>query len=72
MPNDPDSLRAEIESLKTNMQLLQTRVRIEEKKTETFDETPWWKRLIFWFDGWPLYRLADKPRSRPWRRWWIS
>lgn len=30
-------------------------------------QTPWWKRLAFWLDGWPWHDL-NAPR-RAWRPW---
>lgn len=30
-------------------------------------QTPWWKRLIFWLDGWPWHDL--NARQRRWRPW---
>jgi len=40
-----------------------------EEKVNTFVETPLWKRLVFWLNGWPMNRLVDRPRWRPWHRW---
>lgn len=63
---DPSSVEAEIDSLKQNVEQLCARVRLLEKKSETFAETPFWKRLVFWLDGWPLSRLAARRTWRPW------
>ena len=37
---------------------------------ERFDtlQTPWWKRVWFWIDGWPWYDLNGTQRRRPWHR----
>lgn len=31
-------------------------------------QTPWWKRLWFWIDGWPWYDLNGEQRRRPWHK----
>jgi hypothetical protein len=31
-------------------------------------QTPWWKRIWFWFNGWPWYNLNGTQRPRPWHR----
>lgn len=67
-PNSPESLRAEIDSLWINVRQLSARCRLLEKLAETHLETPWWKRLLFVLDGWPLHGLAERPQWRPWRR----
>jgi len=61
------SLWAEIASLKANLRPLGERVRLLEDQMDTFVLTPWWKRLWFAVDGWPLYRLAGRAQWRPWR-----
>jgi len=37
--------------------------------TQRFDtlQTPFWKRLLFWIDGWPWYDLNGERKRRPWR-----
>ena len=43
--------------------------------TQRFDtlQTPWYKRVLYTIDGWPWYNLnADRPKWRPWRKWWHS
>jgi hypothetical protein len=32
-------------------------------------QTPWWKRVIFWLDGWPWYDLNGVRAHRPWHDW---
>lgn len=62
-----DSQDAEIESLKKRVnQLEQQNVELHEMIDTLW--TPWWKKLWFLIDGWPLYRLADHPSWRPWHR----
>lgn len=68
----PESQQAEIESLKTNAALIESRVCRLEKLADTYLETPWWKRMLFVADGWPGHGLASRPKRRPWRRWWNS
>lgn len=31
-------------------------------------QTPWWKRVWFWVQGWPWYDLNGTRRRRPWSR----
>jgi hypothetical protein len=44
------------------------------KEVDMSFRTPYWKRLIFRIDGWPLHRVIHEKElpSRPWRRWWQS
>jgi hypothetical protein len=69
MARDPDSVDAEIDSLKSNHESLERRVRDMESKFDTL-ETPLWKRAWFRVDGWPGQRnLNAAGRSRrPWHR----
>lgn len=67
MVMDPDSMEAEIVSLRTNKDLLEMRVRVLERKFDTL-ETSLWKRLWFRIDGWPGQRNLNAPR-RHWRPW---
>lgn len=66
------SLWQEVISLQTRKQELERRIREHEDIFDTFIETPLWKRILFRIDGWPARRLVDKPKWRPWRRWWMS
>lgn len=50
---------------------LSRRVRRMEDMYDTYD-TPAWKRLLFVIDGWPMWRIVERPQWRPWRRWWTS
>jgi|KBSSwiStaDraftv2_1062776.scaffolds.fasta_scaffold111393_4 hypothetical protein len=63
---DPD-----ITSLWINYRELERRIRLLEDLVDVND-SPLWKRILFVVDGWPLRRVVDKPRWRPWRRWWTS
>ena len=62
-----DDLIAEIESLKVRCAELERRYRTLEKQVDTL-WTPPHKRLLFFLDGWPLYRLAVRRQWRPWHR----
>jgi len=63
---DPD-----ITSLWINYRELERRIRLLEDLVDVND-SPLWKRILFVVDGWPLRQVVDKPRWRPWRRWWTS
>lgn len=32
-------------------------------------QTPFWKRMVFWINGWPWYDLNGKQNHRLWHRW---
>lgn len=71
-PTDPGSVAASLDSIEENYRDLEKRVRAIEDRFDT-RSTPWWKRLVFRIDGWPSWVwLVDRPRWRPWRRWWTS
>ncbi len=53
------------------LQQLEAKVRHLEKLEDVMD-TSLPKRLLFAFDGWPLFRVVARPQWRPWRRWWTS
>ena len=42
--------------------------RLVSDHAQRFDtlQTPWWKRLAFWVDGWPWHDLNGSQRRRPW------
>lgn len=60
-----------VRALTGRVQELERRVRRMEDMYDTYD-TPAWKRLLFVLDGWPLWRIVERPQRRPWRRWWTS
>jgi hypothetical protein len=70
----PESLRAEIESLKLDREQLWREVRELQKENDTFVKTPLWKKCLFWLDGWPLIRIVARRQWRPWHldRWPLS
>jgi hypothetical protein len=73
----PASVDAEINALWVNVRQLERRVRRLEEFSDTYLETPFWKRIVFMLDGWPAYGLAHErggrwPKWRPWRRFWTS
>lgn len=63
-------LEQQVESLRVNVhdqgQLWPT-VRDHAQRFDTL-QTPWWKRVAFWIDGWPWYDLNGTQRWRPWHR----
>jgi hypothetical protein len=56
-----------IESLTVQVNELTRLVSDHAQRFDTL-QTPWWKRLAFWIDGWPWYDLNGTQRPRPWRR----
>lgn len=69
---DVDEAATHLTSHEVRLDEIERRLRIAEKKLDTGWETPLWKRLVFWLDGWPLHRLVMRPAWRPWRHWWTS
>jgi hypothetical protein len=65
---DLEEAAIHIASLSVRLAELERRLRIEEKVSDTFILTPWWKRLWFAVNGWSLYELQERPQWRPWRR----
>lgn len=66
------NMETEIESLRSNIVELHRTLRIAQEQLDTRN-TRWWKRFLFWLDGWPRWTvIAEKPAWRPWRRWWTS
>ena len=63
-------LEQKVESLRVNIhdqgQLWST-VRDHAQRFDTL-QTPWWRRIVFWFDGWPWHDLNGVRRHRPWHR----
>ena len=39
-----------------------------EEAVDTYIATPLLKRIWFALNGWPWYRLVDRPQWRPWHR----
>lgn len=56
-----------INNLQSRCRTLELEVRYLTEAVDTL-WTPPWKKLWFWVDGWPLYRLADRRKPRPWHR----
>lgn len=67
-----EEARTHISSLIVRVSELERRLRTEEKVSDTFILTPWWKRLIFHLDGWSGHLLQANPQKRPWHHWWRS
>lgn len=57
MPDDPASLRAEVEALKAQRRELAGRVRRLEEMVDTRSSW-WWKRLWWRVDGWPPWHVV--------------
>lgn len=58
---------AHIRSLGARLDGVEAMVRDHAQRFDTL-QTPWWKRLWFWVDGWPWYDLNGVQRRRPWHR----
>jgi len=58
------------ESIDVRLGILTNMVSDHAQRFDTL-QTPWWKRVLFFVNGWPWYNLnADRPSPRPWHRWW--
>jgi hypothetical protein len=55
------------DSVQTRMNQLEQAVIDHEQRFDTL-QTPWWKRIWFWIDGWPWYDLNGAQKRRPWHR----
>jgi hypothetical protein len=42
-------------------------LRDHEQRFDTL-QTPLWKRVLFWFQGWPYYDLNGTRSEKPWYR----
>lgn len=60
-----DECRVIHESDRARIEALEREVRDHTQRFDTL-QTPWWKRLWFWIDGYPWYDLNGVQR----RRWW--
>lgn len=57
-----------IESLTVRVGEMERLVSDHAQRFDTL-QTPWWKRLGFWIDGWPHHDLnAPRRQWRPWHR----
>lgn len=56
-----------IRSLTIRVHLLELTASDHSQRFDTL-QTPFWKRLWFWIDGWPWYNLNGKQAHRPWHR----
>jgi len=54
------------ESAKKRIGALEQIVSDHSQRFDTL-QTPWWKRIWFWIDGWPWYNLNGTQKRRPWR-----
>lgn len=60
-------LEAEVASLRVNMKAVLVLTRDHAERFDTL-QTPWWKRVWFWIDGWPWHDLNGTRKPRPWHR----
>lgn len=57
-----------VESLTNRVDALELLVSDHAQRFDTL-QTPWWKRVWFWLDGWPTTDLNAPGRQwRPWHR----
>ena len=56
-------------SMTARIEQLERRSMDHEQRFDTL-QTPWWKRIWFWVDGWPWYDLNGAQQRRPWRSGW--
>lgn len=57
----PDSLEELTRKVHEHERLL----RDHEQRFDTL-QTPWWRRVRFWLEGWPWYDLNGVRQDRPW------
>jgi len=62
-----DELEVVVQSIYARQEELERLVRDHAQRFDTL-QTPLWKRVIFWIDGWPWYDLNGKQRRRFWHR----
>lgn len=62
--------KVHIKVLYENIEHLSARISLLESEMDMVYHTPFWKRLWFWIDGWPLRRVVreDEQKRRPWHR----
>lgn len=56
-----------IAEMQTQFDTLARQVMDHEQRFDTL-QTPWWKRVWFWIDGWPWHDLNGTQKRRPWHR----
>ena len=54
-------------SLIARIDQLEKKVSDHEQRFDTL-QTPFWKRIWFWIDGWPWHDLNGTQRRRAWHR----
>ena len=54
-------------SIGPRLDALEKRVIDHDQRFDTL-QTPWWRRIRFWIDGWPWYDLNGARVKRPWHR----
>lgn len=61
------SIEARLASVELNIGQVRDQLRVVEDLHDV-QASSWRKLLIFAIDGWPLRRVVDAPKPRPWRR----
>ena len=54
------------ESVQQRLDALEKAVSDHSQRFDTL-QTPWWKRVLFWIDGWPWHDLNGERKPRPWK-----
>ena len=54
-----------VQSLTARIEAMEDSVSDHAQRFDTL-QTPWWKRLLFWIDGWPWHDLNGSRGRRPW------
>lgn len=57
-----------IESLTRRLQAAEITISDHEQRFDTL-QTPFWKRIWFWIDGWPWHDLNGTQKHRAWHGW---
>jgi len=56
-----------IQSLYARQEILENLVSDHAQRFDTL-QTPFWKRIWFWINGWPWHDLNGMQSARPWHR----
>lgn len=62
---DCEECRVVLASFQRQLTELKRLISDHEQRFDTL-QTPYWKRLVYWLDGWPLVNLNGARRWRPW------
>ena len=69
---DLEEAKTHLASLTVRVTNLERRMVYEEGLSQIFILTPWWKKVLFWLDGWSGHARTQYPQWRPWRKWFTS